>query len=562
MEENGFYSRFERWFHLWNSNNIPDVSVLRRGRRKAEADMNKKLIINVLPHETRVAVLEDGTIVELFIERDSGTDIAGNIYNGRVQRVLPGMQAAFIDIGLRQAAFLYVDDVLLPGEEELFREFFNRSPDGMEAEDTRETAEDNEDAEKSASFRRHSVPIEELLREGQEIMVQVAKSPIGTKGARVTCHISLPGQFLVLMPKSLHVGISRRIEDEDERNRLKNIMISLREEETSGYIVRTAAEGVREEKLGQEMAFLGKLWQAIQNRRDSSACPALIHRELTVSLRAVRDLLTHEADQLMVDSEETYEAIQSFLDTFMPRLKHAVRLYEKPEPIFDAFNLEGDITRALKRKVWLKSGGYIVIEHTEALVAIDVNTGRYVGKHNLEETILKTNLEAVKEIAYQIRLRDIGGIIIIDFIDMEKKTNQEKVYNALKEAVKKDRSKTHILPISELGLVQMTRKRVRKSLSRFLCAPCFYCEGEGQLVSGQSLCHAIFRDVIRDAHDMRTSRLAIHVHPRIADLFHGELSGLISSLELRTGKQIVIYPEEEYHLEAYDISENITRVDI
>jgi len=511
--------------------------------------MDRKLIINVIEHETRVALLEDGTITELFIEHRDDADIAGNIYKGRVQRVLPGMQAAFVDVALDQAAFIYVTDVI--GEDPSEFEHLFRDPSAA-AED----GESMEIASVAGEEREQKLHIEDILSEGQEIMVQVAKSPIGTKGPRVTSHISLPGRFLVLMPTSNHIGISRRIEDEAERSRLKELMTALREDHL-GYIVRTAAEGVQKEKLLSEMEFLKNLWETIQAKYRESSAPSLLHQELAVSLRAVRDLLTHEAAELVVDDRRTYMSILSFLDTFMPSLRDSVELYADPEPIFDAYNLEGDISRALKKKVWLKSGGYIVIEHTEALVAIDVNTGRYVGKHNLEETILKTNLEAVKEIAYQIRLRDIGGIIIIDFIDMEKKSNQEKVFNALKDAVKKDRSKTHILPMSEMGLIQMTRKRVRKSLNRLLCDPCFYCDGEGQLMSGRSICHGIYREALKNIQDMMGNRLTIRVNPDIAELLHGEENHIITSLERRSGKQIVVYPNADYHLEAFDIFESI-----
>lgn len=507
--------------------------------------MHRKLVINVSNHETRVALLEEGTIAELFIERKDDSDIAGNIYKGRVQRVLPGMQAAFVDIGLNQAAFIYVDDVI--GDR--LQEYQDLFPD-IEAD------EETVGSDAAPLQEEPDIHIEDILCEGQEIMVQVAKSPIGTKGSRVTSYLSLPGRFLVLMPSSDHVGISRRIEDEEERIRLKTLITSLREY-SLGYIVRTAAEGVQKEKLINEMVFLKNLWDNIQKKYNELPAPSLLHQELTVSLRAVRDLLTHDADQLIVDSRETYRSVLEFLDTFMPRLKDSVELYEGREPIFDAYNLEGDISRALKKKVWLKSGGYIVIEHTEALVAIDVNTGRYVGKHNLEETILKTNLEAVKEIAYQIRLRDIGGIIIIDFIDMEKKSNQEKIFNALKEAVKKDRNKTHILPMSDMGLIQMTRKRIRKPLNRLLCEPCFYCEGEGYLMSRQSICYNIYREAMRQAQDMSGGRLTIRMNPEIAELLHGEENHIIASLEQILGKQVVIYPNADFHMEEFDIFETM-----
>ncbi len=358
------------------------------------------------------------------------------------------------------------------------------------------------------------------------------------------------------MPNSDHIGISRRIEDETERERLKAMVEKLRTEDF-GYIVRTAAEGEHEEKLAYEMGFLNNLWKNIRKKFETAPVPSLLHQELSISLRAVRDLLIQEVEKLVIDSKPTYEAVLSFLDTYMPSLKDHVVFYEGSEPVFDAYNLEGDISRAIKRKVWLKSGSYILIEHTEALVAIDVNTGRYVGKHNLEETILKTNLEALKEIAYQIRLRDLGGIIIIDFIDMEKKSNQEKIFSALKEALRKDKSKTNVLPISEMGLIQMTRKRTRDPLTRILCEPCIYCDGEGYLLSRQSICYNICREILRDVHDMDGTRLTLRVNPKIAELLLGEESPLITHLERSIGKQIVIYPNPEFHMEQIDIFEVI-----
>ncbi len=507
--------------------------------------MYRKLIINVSEHETRVAVLEDGTIAELFIERMDISDITGNIYKGRVQRVLPGMQAAFVDIGLERAAFIYVGDIL----EDNYKEI-----EQLLLKDNEEDILDLNGSDSSPTTANRNNHIEDLITEGQEIMVQVAKSPIGSKGPRVTSYISLPGRFLVLMPNSDHIGISRRIEDKTERSRLKDLIITLRKN-NSGYIVRTAGEGVREEKVAYEIGFLKNLWENIQQKFKTASAPSLLHKELSISLRAVRDLLIHEADKVIIDSHSGYESVLSFLDTFMPSLKNSVELHDGSEPIFDAYNIEGDISRALQKKVWLKSGGCIIFEHTEALVAIDVNTGRYVGKHNLEETILKTNLEAVKEIAYQIRLRDIGGIIIIDFIDMGKKSNQEKVFNALKEALQKGRSKTSILPISELGLIQMTRKRTRKPLARMLCEPCFYCEGEGYLLSRQSICYNIYREIIRESYDMQGGRFALRVNPEIAELLHGEENHILTSLEHTTGRQIEIYPTPKFHIERFDIIE-------
>lgn len=507
--------------------------------------MYKQLIINAAEHETRVALLEDGNIAELYVDRGDDSDIAGNIFKGRVLRVLPGMQAAFVDIGLNQAAFIYVDDIYHNGIHE-YEQMFEASSD--------EDENPGEEEVIPVRPRRRSCQIGDLIREGQEILAQVAKSPMGTKGARITSHISIPGRFLVLMPTSNHIGISRRIEDEDERQRLKDMVIQLRTEDY-GYIVRTAAEGEAEEKLVYEMSFLNNLWENIQKKYESFAAPSMLHQDLSVSLRAVRDLLIHEVEKLVIDDKGTYQAVLGFLDTYMPNLKEHVVFYEGREPVFDAYNLEGDISRALKRKVWLKSGGYILIEHTEALTAIDVNTGRYVGKHNLEETILKTNLEAVKEIAYQIRLRDIGGIIIMDFIDMEKKANQEKVYNAITEALQRDKSKTHVLPMSDLGLIQMTRKRTREPLTRILCESCFYCEGEGYIVSRQTVCYKLYREILRYAYDISGIRLTIHVNPEIADLLHGEEDYLITSLEQSIGKEIIIYPNSDFHMEQFEIYE-------
>ncbi len=511
--------------------------------------MLRKIIINEIEHETRVAFLEDGTIVELFIERRDHSDITGNIYKGRVQRVLPGMQAAFVDIGLHQAAFLYVDDIISNNYADIEAHFIDRS----------EAAEGEEDLPldtegETLPATRHS-NIEELISEGQDILVYAAKAPIGSKGARVTTYISLPGRFLVLMPNSSHVGVSRRITDETERLRLRELLLELRRDDTCGYIARTACEGIGKEKMAYEMGFLKNLWENIRLKYKTAPAPSLLHKELNVSLRAVRDLLTHDADKLVIDSRPVYNSVLAFLDTFMPSLKDSVELFEGREPIFDAYNLEGDISRALRRKVWLKSGGYIVIEQTEALVAIDVNTGRYVGKHNQEETILKTNLDAIKEIAYQVRLRDIGGIIIIDFIDMAKKANQEKVFDALKEALKKDRSKTHVLPISELGLVQMTRKRIRQPLNRILCESCFYCEGEGYLSSRRTICYNIYREVMRHAKDMQGARIMLMVNAEIAEMLRGEENRLLLTCESVTGKQIIINQNPQYHLEQYDLIE-------
>jgi ribonuclease G len=513
--------------------------------------MYRELVINAIGPEIRVALLEDGTIVELYVERSDESNISGNIYKGRVQRVLPGMQAAFVNIGLNQAAFIYVDDVI-DGRENGYLEHVYLS--NKEEEDEASLQPEEAVSHKDVSKPKSKVSIEALLSEGQDVLVQVARSPIGSKGARLTSYISIPGRFLVLMPTVDHIGISRRIADEEERLRLKDLVLSLRTQEF-GYIVRTAGEGLTEDKVLKEMEFLVNLWSDIQENFKTVSSPALLHQELTVTLRCVRDLLTHDADKVTIDSVAVHKSVLSFIQKFMPRLMGSVSQYEGPEPIFDAYNLEGEIGRALKKKVWLKCGGYIIIEITEALIVVDVNTGRYVGKHNFEETILKTNLEAVKEIAYQIRLRNLGGIIIIDFIDMERKSNQEKVYNSMVEALKRDKSKTNVLPISDMGLVQMTRKRVVKSLNRMLCESCFYCDGEGMLLSKQTICNNIYREVLRLSQDVQGEKISLRVHPEIADLLLGEANDIIISLEKHLQRQVVIYPVAEFHIEEFNIIE-------
>jgi ribonuclease G len=349
-----------------------------------------------------------------------------------------------------------------------------------------------------------------------------------------------------------HVGISRRIEDETERNRLRELVLQIKPE-NYGFIVRTAAEGVESDKIKAEMDFMLKVWQNIQKKSENSQVPGLLYQEPDIILRAVRDLFTQEVDKLIVDSQAEYEKILKFVETFMPSLKADVRLYEEPEPICDAYGIEMEVQRALGKKVWLKSGGYIVIEMTEALTAIDVNTGRYVGKRNLEETILKTNLEAVKEIAYQLRLRNIGGIIIIDFIDMEKESNREKVFNRLRDALKKDKSKTNILKMSELGLIEMTRKRTKENINRVLREPCFYCDGEGYLKSTGTMCYEIFREIERDREVLSGRSVMVTAHPEVVHLLYDEERHRLEELEKNLQARITVKADQSLHLEQYDI---------
>lgn len=509
--------------------------------------MTNELIINARSYETRVALVENGVVVELHIERDRSQELMGNIYRGRVARVLPGMQASFVDISLGRTAFLYVADV--------YRDFSDLEQ-MMLANASTDQDIDPIDSEISQIDQLHetSLQIEDLLHEGQNIMVQVAKEPLGNKGARLTSHISLPGRHLVLMPTVNHIGISRRIEDKEERERLKGIIRKVRPGPL-GFIVRTVAEDGTEKKLEAEMGFLLKLWDNIQGKMEKGTSPGLLHKDLSISLRAVRDLFTKEVDRLIIDSDEEYENIMEFIDTFDPTLKYSVELYEGADPIFDAFGIEIEISRALGNKIWLKSGGYIVIELTEALTAIDVNTGSYVGKRNLEETIFKTNLEAVKEIAYQLRFRNIGGLIVIDFIDMEKPSNRERVSMALKEALSRDKAKTNILQISDLGLIEMTRKRTRASLNRLLSNSCFYCEGRGTLKSAKTICYEIFRDLEREyTNPEEGGQVYVLVNPEIETVLREDEQKAIIDLEKRIGRGIIIIGKKTFHLEQYEIN--------
>ena len=462
--------------------------------------MTRELVINTTSHETRVALLEGGHIAELYIERQREMGIVSNIYKGRVIRVLPGMQAAFVDIGLEKAAFLYVADVFDEMNE------VARYVDG-----------DSSGTDQAEEVEQPLTPIEDLLKEGQEILVQISKEPISTKGARITSHISLPGRHLVYMPTVDHVGISRRIDDEEERERLR-MLVETMKPEGSGFIVRTVSEGKSEADLKADMEFLVELWKDISSGVDERKAPALIHSDLDVTSKVLRDILTEDVRRIIVDTQDDYNKIVRFIRTFMPKLNYCIELYDGDEPIFDSFGLEVEISRALGKKVWLKSGGSIIIEQTEALTAIDVNTGRYVGKHNLEDTILKTNLEALKEIAFQLRLRNIGGLIIVDFIDMEKEPHREKVHATFEEALKNDKNKTNILKISELGLVEMTRKRVRESIGRTLCEPCSYCEGKGYVKGHLTVIYEILRELQRELKDLPAGRITLLAHPAIAGL--------------------------------------------
>ncbi len=682
------------------------------------------LVINAAGAETRVALIENGTIHEFYLERKREKGIVGNIYKGRVVRVLPGMQAAFVDIGLDKAAFLYVGDVY--GDPDFSEEFeitegehraeVPEVPDEQEAEEAearakeasaepatveaaaseaaegatpggvspapgaepfqaygpdepaltpapltpipltteigmitpvpaapglpvppladpepspaeaeelasppvhsteavaqtptpvpappgsdrrevrekepaREARADRGDRERDRERRRdrdggrregreregrergrngreekrprESKSIQDLLKEGQEVIVQVAKDPIGTKGARITSHISLPGRHLVFMPTVDHIGISRRIEKESERRRLREIVDRMRPDGT-GFIVRTVAENVDAPKLEADIRFLIQVWNEIIRTKDKVSAPALLHGDLDLILRATRDLFTSDVGKLVIDDRDEYERILRFVHDQAPQLEKQIELYGGQEPIFDAYGIEQELKRASQRKVWLRSGGYIIMDQAEALTAIDVNSGRYVGKKNLEETITKINVEAAREIVYQLRLRNIGGIIIIDFIDMDKPQNRDKVFKALQDALGRDKAKTNVLKISELGLVEMTRKRVRESVTRVMNESCSYCDGKGHIKSKITVAYEIFREIRRESAHFPDPVLVVNAHPEVARILQGSERDELRYLMDRFNKTIQVKPQQNYHQEQFDIYGRQERTD-
>ncbi len=514
--------------------------------------MSNVLVMNSTAQETRVAVLENGIMSDFYLERARSRGVVGNIYKGRVIRVLPGMQAAFVDIGLEKAAFLYVADV-----------FQEHEPHDMEDDEDEEDGDDEEDAaspgapagRRSNRRRRGPIPpIEEQLREGQELLVQVIKDPIGTKGARVTCHITLPGRHLVFMPTTDHVGISRQISSEKERRRLRDIANEMRPA-GSGFIVRTASAGVASEHLRQDMQVLISTWNDVLERRDRKKAPQRLHEDFDLILRAARDLSTADLDTIVIDNREQYDRIMAFMEKTMPRYMHRVQLYVGSEPIFDAYGIESELKAALSRNVPLPSGGYLVIEKTEALTSIDINTGRYVGRKNLEETILRTNIEAAQEIAYQIRLRGIGGLIIIDFIDMDDAANREAVNAALEQALSNDRGRVKVTRISEFGIVEMTRKRTRESLEQLLCEPCEECEGHGVVKSRETVAFELLRELRRSLGTIESFEAIVSAHPRVINQLETREKQTVRELELRFNKKVHFRGNGNQHIHHFEIKE-------
>jgi ribonuclease G len=519
--------------------------------------MQNEILINSTREEVRVALLEGGQVVEFYVERKRRASIVGNIYKGKILKVLPGMQSAFVDIGLEKAAFLYGGDIVII--DDLNFEFLNNEYDRPTVTSPPSSKVTVEEERRNIKEERiiirpqlsKKASINEIIQEGQDILVQVAKDPIGTKGARVTAHITLPGRYVVYMPTIEHIGVSRRITDETERARLKEIAEAIKPT-VGGIIVRTASEGAPEEEIKRDLEFLIMLWNNILKKKDRTNSPALLYIDLDPVLRTVRDMMGQNIERMIIDSEEDYNRAIDFVSEYFPRLANRIELYDGLEPLFDAFGVEVEITRAMARKVWLKSGGYIVIDQTEAMTVIDVNTGKYVGKESLEETILRTNLEAVKEIAYQIRLRNLGGIIIIDFIDMEKPEHRQKVFNTFVELLKKDRVKSTVFNISELGLIQMTRKRVRENITRILCEPCPYCDGKGYVKSPRTICYEIFRKIRKLRPYMRT-KLLIKVNPVVAELLTDEERQGLEELERVFNTKVMIQEDPTFHQEHFEI---------
>ena len=502
--------------------------------------MSNILVVNSTSSETRVALVEDGIISELHLERARDRGIMGNIYKGKILRVLPGMQASFVDISHERAGFLHASDV------------YDFDEDVAMLDDE---AAGGDKPQLARGRGKQRLAIQESLKPSQQILVQVAKEPMGTKGARLTSHISLPGRYVVFMPTVSHIGISKRIGTERERKRLRKIVEEARPPGT-GFIVRTVSEGISDAKLSQDMNMLIKLWGEILEKHNRVKAPYMLYEEPDLVVRAVRDLVSADLEEIILDDKRAYERVKNFIDTYMPGFEGQVKLYQYDEPIFDAYGLEAEIRRSLLRKVDLESGGHLVFDRSEALTAIDVNTGKFVGKGNssLENTILTTNLEAADEVVYQLRLRNIGGLIIIDFIDMEDVKHREKVYRRLEESLRKDRVTSNALAISEFGLVEMTRKRVRESLEQFLCEPCGHCDARGFVKTRETVAYEILRELKREAPIQKPKDLYVQANPIVVDFLRTIEKSMIKDLEGSFDKKIHLRSNKEMHIETFSVS--------
>lgn len=483
----------------------------------------EEILVNVTTNEVRAAILENGILQEVHIERTDKRGLISNIYKGRVSRVLPGMQAAFIDIGLQRTAFLHASDI------------------------ARSASPDNGNGE--------TPNIRELVREDDEMLVQVVKDPLGNKGARLTTFITLPSRNLVLLPKGASVGVSARIEDDDERERLRGVVEALLEERglTCGAIVRTVAEGTVRDSLAADLEYLVKLWTVVQERCSKAPVKALVHEDLSLPLRVLRDYVTGDVERILIDSETSFREMRQFANTFLPAIEAKIEVYSRRRPIFDLHAIEDEIRKALDRSISLKSGGYIIFDQTEAMTTVDVNTGAYVGHRNLEETIYRTNLEAAVTIARQLRLRNLGGIIIIDFIDMEEEEHRTNVLTVLEQALAKDHARHQLTPVSPLGLVEMTRKRTRESLQHILCEDCQSCEGRGFLMTAESVCFEIFREIIRQARQFEFDEALVLANQDVIELLLDEQAGSLAEIEEQTGKSIRLQSESLYVQDQFDV---------
>ena len=490
--------------------------------------MTEEILVNFSPTETRSAVVENGVLQDVYIERTRSKGYVGNIYKGKVVRVLPGMQAAFVDIGQERAGFIHAADITPLGK------------DGIE---------ERPNSEKD---------IRKLLHDGQQLLVQVVKDPIGTKGARLTTHLSVSARYLVYMPNTNHIGVSNRIESEDERERLKALVDSIAQEHKEdyrigGFIVRTVAEGASEDDLRADIPFVFRLWEDLQKNIKSVKAPSIVYEDLPLYMRTIRDLMRPNIEKVRIDSRECFAKMEKFAAHYAPEVQARIEHYPGERPIFELYGVENEIHKALEKKVPLKSGGYLIVEQTEAMSTIDVNTGAFVGHRNLEETIFKTNLEAAAAIARQLRVRNLGGIIIIDFIDMLDEEHQRQVLRTLEKCLEKDRSKTSITGVSELGLVEMTRKRTRESLGQALCEPCSVCDGKGYLKSPETVCYEIFREILREARAYDTKSFIVLASQIVIDRLIDEESDNVADLETFIGKAIQLQVESLYHQEQYDI---------
>lgn len=490
----------------------------------------EEILVNVTPREVRAALLENGILQEVYVERASRRGLISNIYKGKVCRVLPGMQAAFIDVGLARTAFLHASDIYRPGHP---------------ANDT--------GVDKNVAME---VPdIRELVREGEEVLVQVVKDPLGTKGARLTTFVTLPSRFLVLLPAGEGVGVSSRIEDQDERDRLRGELenIVANEDEPVGVIVRTAAEGACRDALRADLAFLQKLWSVIQRASSKGTVKTLVHEDLPLPIRVLRDLVTADVERILVDSKADYEKMQAFTQSFLPELEPMVELYTRRRPIFDLHGIEDEINKALGRSISLKSGGYVIIDQTEAMTTIDVNTGAYVGHRNLEETAYRTNLEAAVSIARQLRLRNLGGIIIIDFIDMGEEAHRNRVMQLLDQSMLRDHARHQITPVSPLGLVEMTRKRTRESLQHILCEDCTSCDARGFVLMAETVCFEIFRELIRQHRQFEFDEALVLAHEDVIELLLDEEANGLAETGEQIGKPIRLQSESLYLQDQFDV---------